>query len=104
VHPEFELDPLASQLGDGVDTPDPAVPLTSGFPYVGLPYRGYDFPQTGLGAFPYIRCASGQVYRLNGDNSIGTYVPDPETVGTSPILQASNFVSADAIRGICGSK
>ena len=104
VHPEFELDPLASQLGDGVDTPDPAVPLTSGFPYVGLPFRGYDFPQTGLGAFPYIRCASGQVYRLNGDNSIGTYVPDPETVGTSPLLQASNFVSADAIRGICGSK
>jgi hypothetical protein len=44
------------------------------------------------------------VYRLNGDNSIGDYVPDPATVGTSPILQQSASVSAETIRSICGDK
>jgi hypothetical protein len=104
VHPEFTPDPLAGQLGDGVDTPDPAAPMLPAFPYLALPYRGYDFPQTGLGPFPYIRCATGRIYRLNGDNSIGAYIPDPATVGTSPILQASGAVSADAIKAICGDK
>ena len=104
LHPEFTPDPLASQLGDGVDTPDPASPLLPAFPYLATPFRGFAIPQAGLGIFPYIRCPSGRVYRLNGDNSIGDYVPDPATVGASPILQASATVPAEAIRAICGDK
>jgi hypothetical protein len=37
-HPDFKPDPLASQLGDGVDGPDK--PYTASFPYVASPYPG----------------------------------------------------------------
>jgi hypothetical protein len=37
-HPDFKPDPLAAQLGDGVDVND--VPFRSSFPYVALPHDG----------------------------------------------------------------
>ena len=39
-HPEFTPDPLAAQLGDGVDSND--VPFRSSFPYLALPFAGFD--------------------------------------------------------------
>jgi hypothetical protein len=51
-HPAFKPDPLAAQLGDGVDAND--VPFRTAFPYVALPHEGtvnYPFnSQTGGGA------------------------------------------------------
>ena len=37
-HPDFKPDPLAAQLGDGVDAND--APFRSAFPYVALPWAG----------------------------------------------------------------
>ncbi len=39
-HPTFTPDPLASQLGDGVDANDAA--FRTSFPYLALPWNGYD--------------------------------------------------------------
>ncbi len=39
-HPNFTPDALASQLGDGVDRNDQA--FRSSFPYIALPWQGYD--------------------------------------------------------------
>lgn len=39
-HPDFKPDPLAAQLGDGVDAND--VPFRTAFPYVALPHCGTD--------------------------------------------------------------
>ena len=39
-HPTFTPDPLASQLGDGVDTNDK--PFRTSFPYLALPTSGFD--------------------------------------------------------------
>jgi hypothetical protein len=51
-HPAFKPDPLAAQLGDGVDAND--VPFRAAFPYVALAHEGtvnYPFnSQTGGGA------------------------------------------------------
>jgi hypothetical protein len=46
-HPDFKADPLAAQLGDGVDAND--VPFRTRFPYVALPHEGtvnYPFSAT----------------------------------------------------------
>jgi hypothetical protein len=46
-HPDFKADPLAAQLGDGVDAND--VPFRTSFPYVALPHEGtvnYPFSAT----------------------------------------------------------
>lgn len=101
THPEFTPDPLASQLGDGVDVGD--APLMGAFPYVAIPHRGFDISQAGRGAFMFIRCRSS-VYFLNGDNSIGDMVSDPAQIGTSPIFQQSATVSAETITALCGGK
>lgn len=47
-HPDFKADPLAAQLGDGVDTND--VPFRAVFPYVALPHCGTDCPGEETGA------------------------------------------------------
>ncbi len=39
-HPEFTPDPLAGQLGDGVDAND--APFRTSFPYLALPWNGFD--------------------------------------------------------------
>lgn len=39
-HPDFKPDPLAAQLGDGVDANDS--PFRTAFPYVALPWAGVD--------------------------------------------------------------
>ncbi len=39
-HPTFTADPLANQLGDGVDAND--VPFRTSFPYLALPHQGYE--------------------------------------------------------------
>lgn len=39
-HPEFVPDPLASQLGDGVDAND--LPFRTSFPYLALPHGGFE--------------------------------------------------------------
>jgi hypothetical protein len=98
THKDFTPDPLASQLGDGVDSP--ATSLLPGFPYVGTPYRGYDY-STPSAQFSYVRCASGKVYRLTPNNWAGDYVSDPWILGNAPILEASDTVSAAQIASMC---
>ncbi|MDQ3094092.1 MAG: DUF4331 domain-containing protein [bacterium] len=46
-HPEFQLDPLATQLGDGVDKNDKE--FRSNFPYLALPESGLASTLTGAG-------------------------------------------------------
>lgn len=99
LHPDFTPDPLASQLGDGVDMNDRV--FLPAFPYLATPHRGYDVSQ--VGAFPFVRCASGRVYTVDADGTLGRYVSDPAVIGIGPILQASATVSADVIKGICGN-
>jgi hypothetical protein len=99
VHKDFTPDPLAGQLGDGVDANDK--PFLAAFPYLATPHRGYDVSL--VGPFPFIRCASGRVYNLSADGTLGRYVADPAVIGAGPILQASATVSADQIKAICGS-
>lgn len=50
-HSGFKADPLAGKLGDGVD--GPSVLPSNTFPYVALPYQGYDF-SGGVAAAPNI--------------------------------------------------
>jgi outer membrane protein assembly factor BamB len=53
--------------------------------------------------FVFIRCASGGVYTLNADGSIGQHVTTPAQLGTNPvILQASEFVPQELIDAVCG--
>ncbi len=47
-HPDFKPDPLATQLGDGVDTND--VPFRAAFPYVGLAHCATDCANGDTGA------------------------------------------------------
>ena len=84
-HPAFTPDPLAGQLGDGVDSND----RPSCRPSPTRPRRGRGFEANTASPFPYVRCPSGRVYELTTDGSLGQYVPDPTTVGMAPILQAS---------------
>lgn len=102
VDKTFTPDPLASQLGDGVDSSDPSAPLLSAFPYLPVPHRGFDVNPS-AGAFAFVRCASGKVYLLNADMSLGRYVTDPSIIGSQPVLQASGGYSADQIKAICGT-
>lgn len=54
-------------------------------------------------SFVFIRCASGKVYTLNGDGSIGQHVTTPAQLGNNPvILQASDTVSQALIDAVCG--
>lgn len=50
-HPDFKADPLAGQLGDGVD--GPSVLPSGAFPYVASPFQGYDF-SAGVAVAPNI--------------------------------------------------
>jgi hypothetical protein len=47
-HPEFKADPLAAQLGDGVDAND--APFRASFPYVALPWSGLESVPHGVDA------------------------------------------------------
>jgi hypothetical protein len=95
----YSPDPLAGQLGDGVDENDRG--FLPAFPYLAPPHEGFRFAFTATA--PFIRCGSGRVFRLNPDGSLGRYVGDPATIGNAPIHQQSEFVSADMIRAICGN-
>jgi outer membrane protein assembly factor BamB len=53
--------------------------------------------------FSFVRCATGRVYALTADRTIGAYVTDPAAIGTSPILQSSDTVPPEAIAAVCGS-
>ncbi len=44
-HPEWDLDPLANRLGDGVDANDMA--FSTSFPYVATPHQGFDHEHHG---------------------------------------------------------
>lgn len=44
-HPEWDLDPLANRLGDGVDANDLA--FSTSFPYVATPHQGFDHEHHG---------------------------------------------------------
>ncbi len=99
VDKSYSPDPLASQLGDGVDGPDADAPLLGTFPYLAIPHRGFDFNTAQTPGF--IRCGSGRVFQLNADMSLGGYVTFPSGIGSNSVLQASSSVSADAIRLIC---
>ena len=61
VHKDFTPDPLAAQLGDGVNAADPDAALLPAFPYLATPYSGFAIPIANQGSFPYIRCDSGKV-------------------------------------------
>ena len=80
---------------------DPDAPLLATFPYVSIPHRGYHYNTAQTPGF--IRCASGKVYRLNPDQSLGAYVGDPAVIGTNDVLTQSATVSADYIKSICGN-
>jgi hypothetical protein len=95
----FTPDPLASQLGDGVDRNEKD--FLPSFPYLALPYEGFSFDFTQ--PFSFVRCPSGRVYNLNPDRTLGQYVPDPSQIGMWQILQGSATVSDSQIRSICGS-
>ncbi len=99
VDKTFTPDPLAGQLGDGVDGPDPEAPLLGTFPYLAIPHRSFDYNTAATPGF--IRCASGRVFQLNADMSLGGYVTFPSGIGNNAILQASPSVSAEAIKLIC---
>jgi hypothetical protein len=98
TNPGYTPDPLAGQLGDGVDENDKE--FRAAFPYLATPHRGFD----ALFTQPYalIRCGNGQVYRLNPDSSLGAYVADPAQIGMWPLLQASDTVSRNEVAAICG--
>jgi hypothetical protein len=53
-HPEFTPDPLAAQLGDGVDAND--VPFRSAFPYVAIAHSGTDSVPHGVDAPAAMQC------------------------------------------------
>jgi hypothetical protein len=99
VDKSYMPDPLATQLGDGVDAND--LPFTGTFPYMATPHDL--FTPFFTSSFNFVRCGQG-VYRLNGDGSIGSRVMFPSEISGAPILQQSESVSADAIRGICGNR
>jgi hypothetical protein len=99
VDKTYEPDPLASQLGDGVDKNDR--PLLPEFPYLAMPHQGYMAFFTG--PYPFIRCGSGKVYQLNPDMTVGQYVDSPSVIADAWILQQSANVSAEQIRAICGT-
>jgi Domain of unknown function (DUF4331) len=96
--PGYTPDPLAGQLGDGVDNNDKA--FLPAFPYLATPWQGFE--ANTASPFPYVRCPSGRVYELTTDGSLGQYVPDPTTVGMAPILQASEAFPPSWINMICG--
>ncbi|HET7771326.1 MAG TPA: DUF4331 domain-containing protein [Chloroflexota bacterium] len=99
VDPSYSPDPLAAQLGDGVDMNDRA--FLPAFPYLAAPHEGFKafFTQP----FPFVRCGTGKVFHLNPDGSLGRYVGQPSEIGGAPVLQQSGSVSADQIRSVCGS-
>jgi hypothetical protein len=99
VDPSYTPDPLATQLGDGINENDR--PFMPAFPYLAPPHEGFRFAFTQ--PFPFIRCGSGRVFRLNPDGSLGRYVDQPSIIGTAPILQQSATVSPEQIRAICGT-
>jgi hypothetical protein len=102
VDKSFSPDPLAGQLGDGVDTPDPDAPLLAAFPYVATPHRGFDYNTAATPAF--IRCGSAGVFRLNADQTLGAYVTNPAEIGNQAILTASPAFPLEGIRAICGDR
>jgi Domain of unknown function (DUF4331) len=97
--PGFVTDPLVGQLGDGVDGNDKA--FMPAFPYLATPWQGYD--ANTAAPFPFVRCATGRIYSLTSDGSIGQYVPDPAIVGMAPVLEASAAFPRSWIDMICGS-
>jgi hypothetical protein len=98
TNPGFTPDPLAGQLGDGVDKNDKA--FMSAFPYLSSPWQGFDANTSS--PFPFVRCSSGRIYSLTSDGDIGQYVSDPSIVGMAPILQASETFPASWIDLVCG--
>jgi hypothetical protein len=99
VDKSYAPDPLAMQLGDGVDMNDRA--FLPAFPYVASPWEGFKAFFTE--PYPFVRCGSGKIFRLNPDASLGRYVSGPTEIGSAPVLQQSASVGADQIRAICGS-
>ena len=53
-HPDFKPDPLAAQLGDGVDAND--VPFRSSFPYVAIAHHGTSSVPHGVDAPAPVSC------------------------------------------------
>ena len=99
VDKSYTPDPLASQLGDGVDMNDK--PFLAAFPYLASPWQGFTAFFTE--PYPFVRCGSGKVFRLNPDSSLGRYVSSPTEIGTAPVLQQSASVTAAQITSICGT-
>lgn len=100
VDPSYQPDPLATQLGDGVDRNDRG--FLPAFPYLATPHQGFQafFTQP----FPFVRCTSGRVFELNPDGSLGQYVAFPSVISGAPILQQSGSVPAAQISAICGGQ
>jgi Domain of unknown function (DUF4331) len=46
IDPTFVPDAVVSSLTDGLTSADVSSPLLDGFPYLGLPYDGYNNPST----------------------------------------------------------
>jgi hypothetical protein len=99
VDKSYTPDPLAAQLGDGVNGND--LSFSSAFPYLASPHEGFRAFFTS--PFPFIRCGSGRIYRLNPDGSLGQYVADPSVVMGAWILQQSSTVPAEQIAAMCGT-
>ncbi len=100
VDKTFTPDPLAGQLGDGVNAP--SSPLLTGFPFVGIPHRGFDYNTAATEEL--IRCGQGGIFRLNPDQTLNTQITNPADIGGMSILTASASFPEEAIRRICGTQ
>ncbi len=92
-HPGFTPDPLASQLGDGVDGND--LSFRSSFPYMALPHSGFEsVPHSNSGIIAQLMATiadlKSQILNLmgmgggsSGGSSIGTTTP-PTTSTSTP--------------------
>ena len=69
--PGFTPDPLAGQLGDGVDSNDKA--FLPAFPYLATPWQGFE--ANTASPFPFVRCPSGRIYELTTDGEPGAVRP-----------------------------
>lgn len=65
-HPDYELDPLASRLGDGVDANE--LPFSTSFPYMATPHQGFEHTHHGtpVGRFGGLNARSASLEMENG--------------------------------------
>lgn len=81
----------------------PLTPAASPTPAVATPAPAALPSGTVPSGFAFIRCASGRIYALNSDGSIGQYITSPAALGSGPILQSSDTVPTALIDAVCGS-